>query len=174
MKQLPHFSILIVAVAMASFAACGGGDSPVSPVGQPSASPTPVPTPLPTPTPDPQAGLPPGPVTRAVLYIYQQYENGNPNAGGTLKDKRQDAQGRWMARPGDFIVFDTTPQNASGDNCRSTAPPTYRLRDPDGAFAVRDSSNPFLYRVDVVRNGEVELVSTVDGIDSTPLTVISQ
>jgi hypothetical protein len=113
-------------------------------------------------------------VTRSVLYIYQQYENGNGNAGGTLIQKRQDAQGRWIAKRGDFIVFDTTPLNAAGDKCRSNAPPLYRLLDSDRVFAVRNSSNPFLYRVDVVANGEAELVSSVDGIDSAPLRVIVQ
>jgi hypothetical protein len=111
-------------------------------------------------------------VTRSVLYIYQQYANGNPNAGGTLKDKEQDSQGRWIAARGDFIVFDTTPLNATGDKCRAAAPPSYRLLDPDRAFVVRNSSNPFLYRVDVVGTGEIELVSSVDGIDSAPLRVI--
>jgi hypothetical protein len=77
-----------------------------------------------------------------------------------------------MAQRGDFIVFDTTPLNATGDKCRAAAPPTYRLLDLDRAFAVRNSSNPFLYRVDVVGVGEVEIVSSVDGVDSAPLKVI--
>lgn len=164
---------LVVLLAVSSALSGCGGSSPAGPGPQPS--PTPVgggPSPSPTPTPDLQAGLPPGPVARAVLYIYQQYENGNPNAGGTLKNKGQDSQGRWIAARGDFIVFDTTPLNATGDKCRSAAPPAYRLLDLDRAFVVRGSSNPFLYRVDVVGTGEVELVSTVDGIDSAPLKVI--
>jgi hypothetical protein len=165
---------VVVLLTWAAVSGCGGSSSPAGPGPQPSGLPTPgaTPTPAPTPTPDPQAGLPPGPVTRTVLYIYQQYANGNPNAGGTLKDKVTDARGRWVARVGDFIVFDTTPLNAAGDKCRSSAPPAYRLLDAGRVFVVRGSSNPFLYRVDVVGQGEVELVSTVDGIDSAPLKVI--
>lgn len=169
MKHWPPFSVLFLIATSTVFLSCGGS-SPSAPGPQPSPSSTPGPAP----TPDPQAGLPPGPVTRTVLYIHQQYENGNPNAGGTLKDKRQDAQDRWIAAVGDFIVFDSTPMNAAGEKCRSSAPPRYRLRDTAGALDVRDSSNPFLYRVDAVRPGEVELVSTVDGIDSAPLRVIVQ
>lgn len=167
-KSRSLFFLLVVSSALAG---CGGGGSPAGPGPQPSGLPSP-PNPVPTPTPDIQAGLPSGPVTRAVLYIHQQYANGNPNAGGTLKDKNQDAQGRWIAQRGDFIVFDTTPLNAAGDKCRSQAPPAYRLLDNARAFMVRGSSNPFLYRVDAVGTGEVELVSTVDGIDSAPLRVI--
>ena len=165
--------LVVLLAASAALAGCGG-DSPAGPGPQPSAGPSPIagPNPTPAPTPDLQAGLPPGPVVRSVLYIYQQYANGNPNAGGTLKNKNQDAQGRWIAQRGDFIVFDTTPLNATGDKCRAQAPPAYRLLDPDRVFAVRGSSQPFLYRVDVVGTGEVELVSSVDGIDSAPLRVI--
>jgi hypothetical protein len=171
--RLSSFSFALTAAA-ALLAGCGGGSTPVGPGPQPSATPTATPTPAPTPTPDPQAGLPPGPVVRSVLYIYQQYENGNANSGGVLIQKRQDAQGRWIAKRGDFIVFDTTPLNAVGDKCRSDQVPAYRMLDPERAFIVRGSSNPFLFRVDVVANGEVELVSTVDRIDSAPLRVIVQ
>lgn len=172
MKQPLTTSFAILAAAsVALLSACGGGSSPAGPGPQPT--PTVNPTPSATPTPDPQAGLPNGPVTRAVLYIYAQYANGNPNSGGTLKDKQQDAQGRWIARPGDFIVFDTSPFNAAGQKCRANQPPVYRLTDPNGALQSRDSTNPFLYRVDVVNIGEIEIISRVDGIDSTPLRVIS-
>lgn len=165
-------AILSAASLLLLSAACGGGSSPAGP--GPNPVPTATPTPGPTPTPDPQASnLPPGPVVRAVLYIYQQYRNGNPNSGGTLIDKSQDAQGRWLARPGDFIVFDTTPFNAANQKCRSNTVPNYRLNDPNRILQVRDSSNPFLYRVDVVNVGEIELLSTVDGIDAAPLRVIS-
>ena len=166
MKRWPCFSLFVACAASVFLLSCGGSDSPTGP--------GPLPTPVPTPTPDPQAGLPPGPVTRAVLYIHQQYENGNPNAGGTLKDERADAQGRWIAAVGDFIVLDTTPMNAGGQACRSAAPPRYRLQDSERAFDMRDSSNPFLYRVDVVHTGEVEIISTVDGVDSAPLRIIVQ
>ncbi len=168
------FLVLSLAGFMAAVPGCGGGSSPVAPGPGPSSTPGPTPTPIPTPTPDLQGGLPPGPVTRSVLYIYQQYENGNANSGGTLIQKRQDSQGRWIAKRGDFIVFDTTPLNAAGDKCRSNLPPSYRLLDPERTLVVRNSSNPFLYRVDVVANGESELVSSVDGIDSAPLRVIVQ
>jgi hypothetical protein len=173
MKKSTSTSIAILSAASVVFlSACGGG-SPAGPGPNPTPLPTGTPTPVATPTPDPQAGLPNGPVTRAVLYIYAQYANGNPNSGGTLKDKAQDGQGRWIARPGDFIVFDTSPFNAANQKCRANQAPVYRLTDPNRVLQLRDSTNPFLYRVDVVNVGEIELVSTVDGVSAAPLRVIS-
>jgi hypothetical protein len=170
-QSAPTSLFILSAASLVLLSACGGGGSPAGPGPQPT--PTVNPTPSATPTPDPQAGLPNGPVTRAVLYIYAQYANGNPNSGGTLKNKEQDAQGRWIARPGDFIVFDTSPFNAAGQKCRANQAPVYRLTDPNRVLQPRDSTNPFLFRVDVVNVGEIELISTVDGVSAAPLRVIS-
>lgn len=128
----------------------------------PVAAPTPVPD-------DPRAGLAPGPVSRVVLYIYQVR-----GADGVYRDKFQDAQGRWILHPGDFAVFDSTQLNATGDKCQWVRDPEYALTDPGGVLRLRGSSQPFLFRTDVVRKGEIELVSTIDGVSSAVLRAISE
>ena len=132
----------------------------------------PPPSPSTPPSSDPRASLAPGPVTRVTLYIYQQYRDGNPNSGGTQKDKVQDDQGRWVMNVNDFIVFDSSQRNASGELCQYRNPPAYELDDPDGIVMVRSSSNPFLYRVEVKEKGEFSLFSTVDNINSNNLQAI--
>jgi hypothetical protein len=135
-------------------------------VGITTAGPVSVPTPDPN---DPRTGLAAGPVSRVVLYIYQIRQ-----ADGTYRDKFQDSQGRWILHPGEFVVFDSTQLNANGDKCQWVRDPTYRLSDPSSVLNVRNSSQPFLYRVDVVRKGEIQLVSSIDGIDSSVLRAISE
>ncbi len=167
-------AVLVVGV-VGLLSSCGGGDSPTTPGSpSPTATPTPAPTPTPSPTPDPQSGLAPGPVTRVTLYIYQQYHGGKPEQGGTVEQKTQDSQGRWVLHVNDFVVFDSTQRNAAGEICRYNAPPTYHLTDRSGILEVLGSSKPFLYRVEVKGKGEFELVSTVDGQDSGVLTGIVQ
>ena len=121
------------------------------------------------PTDDPRSGLAPGPVSRVVLYIYQVRQ-----ADGTYRDKFQDAQGRWILHPGEFVVFDSTQLNATGDKCQWVRDPEYDLTDGAGVLNVRGSSQPFLFRADVVRRGEIELRSTIDGVDSAILRAISE
>lgn len=125
-----------------------------------------VPTP---PSDDPRAGLAPGPVARVVVYIYQIRQ-----ADGTYRDKFQDSQGRWILHPGEFVVFDSTQLNANGDKCVWVNDPDYDLSDPNGVLALRGSSQPFLLRTDVVRRGEIQLMSTIDGVDSAILRAISE
>lgn len=128
----------------------------------PIAAPTPVPG-------DPRTGLAPGPVARVVLYIYQVR-----GADGVYRDKFQDSQGRWILRPGDFVVFDSTQLNANGDKCQWVRDPEYDLSDPAGMLRVRGSSQPFLFRTDVVARGQIELVSTIDGVSSAVLRAVSE
>jgi hypothetical protein len=103
------------------------------------------------------------------VYIYQIRQ-----ADGTYRDKFQDAQGRWILHPGEFVVFDSTQLNATGDKCQWVNNPEYDLSDGAGVLNVRGSSQPFLFRVDVVRRGEIQLVSTIDGVDSAVLRAISE
>lgn len=135
-------------------------------VGITTSGPVSVPTPDPN---DPRAGLAAGPVSRVVLYIYQIRQ-----ADGVYRDKFQDSQGRWILHPGEFVVFDSTQLNARGEKCQWVRDPQYFLTDSQGVLNVRGSSQPFLYRVDVVRKGEIGLLSSIDGIDSTPLRAISE
>jgi hypothetical protein len=144
----------------------GSRESGAFEVGITTSGPVSVPTPDPN---DPRANLAPGPVSRVVLYIYQVRQ-----ADGTYRDKFQDSQGRWILHPGEFVVFDSTQLNANGDKCQWVDNPEYRLSDGAGVLNVRGSSQPFLYRVDVVRKGEIQLVSSIDGIDSSVLRAISE
>ena len=64
--------------------------------------------------------------------------------------------------------------NANGDKCRWVRDPQYTLTDPRGVLQVRGSSQPFLFRTDVVRTGEMQLMSTIDGVDSAILTAVSE
>jgi len=130
-------------------------------------------TPTPNPSADPQANLAPGPVARVTLYIYQQYHGGKPEQGGTIEQKVQDAQGRWILHLNDFVVFDSTQRNANGEICRYNSPPTYTLNDPTGVFNVLGSSKPFLHRVEVQGRGQAVLVTNIDGI-AGELTAIAQ
>jgi hypothetical protein len=105
-------------------------------------------------------------VAKVTLYIYQQYHGGKPEQGGTIEQKMQDGQGRWVLHVKDFVVFDSTQRNANNEICRYNNPPTYDLTDRSGVLNVLGSSVPFLYRVEVKAKGEFELVSTIDGQDS--------
>jgi hypothetical protein len=129
------------------------------PIAQPSTSPTD----------DPRSGLAPGPVSRVVVYIYQVR-----GKDGNYRDKFQDAQGRWILHPGDFVVFDSTQLNAVGDKCTWIRNPEYTLEDPRGVLSVKGSSQPFLFRTDVVGTGEFTLRSSIDGIDSAILRAVSE
>lgn len=129
----------------------------------------PIPAPTPTPANDPRAGLAPGPVSRVVIYIYQVRQ-----ADGTYRDKFQDTQGRWILHPGEFVVFDSTQLNANGDKCQWVRDPEYHLTDGAAVLNVRGSSQPFLFRADVLRRGEIQLRSSIDGIDSAVLRAISE
>src|SRR5262245_16053015 len=77
---------LLLSMAVAGLAGCGGSGS--SPVAAPT--PTAIPTPTPTPSPSPSPSVPPGgadcqpggdcstnkaPVTRAVLRLYRLFDN---------------------------------------------------------------------------------------------------
>ena len=176
MKRLLFFvpTALVVGAVCLLSSSCGGDKSPTGPGPSPTATPTPAPTPTPTPTPDPQANLAPGPVAKVTLYIYQQYHGGKPEQGGTIEQKVQDGQGRWVLHLNDFVVFDSTQRNAANEICRYNAPPRYDPDDPSGIINVLgNSGNPFLYRVEIQGRGAFTLVSTIDGIGAE-LRAISQ
>lgn len=167
MKRFLFFvPALSVVCAVGLLSSCGGGsNTPNTPGTPPPTSPPATATPTAPPTTDPQSGLAPGPVTRVTVYIYQQYHGGKPEQGGTIEQKTLDGQGRWVVHVNDFIVFDSTQKNASGEICRYSKPPTYELNDPSRMIEVLgNSGNPFLYRVVVRGTGEAQLVSTVDGV----------
>jgi hypothetical protein len=161
-------SSLSVAVACALLWSCGGGGSPTepSPTPIPTATPTPAPVPTPTPAPTPTPPdyfntLAPGPVTRYNIKLHSVLRQ-----DGTQLEEPfpQDNNDRYMVMPGDFIVFDSTQKNAQGEECQWLNDPVWNVVDPSNAMARRPSSNPFLLRVDIVRNGTFTVSASVDGV----------
>lgn len=132
---------------------------------QPIASPPPS-SPSPGPTPDPRAGLPPGPVTRFTIKVRSIDVDKN------YRDPFQDAAGRWVVYPGEFVVFDSTQKNAGGELCTWITDPTWDLADPSAVLQLREGqNNPFLLRTDVMKKGELSLTATIDGVVSNVLEI---
>jgi len=164
-------SSLSVAVACALLWSCGGGGSPTQPSPMPTPAPVPTPTPAATPTPAPEATptpppnyydtLAPGPVTRYNIKLHSVQRQ-----DGTQLEEPfpQDTNGRYLVMPGDFIVFDSTQKNAQGEECQWLSDPVWTVDDPSNAMERRPSSNPFLLRVDIVRNGTFTVTASVDGV----------
>jgi hypothetical protein len=139
------------------------GDTTTTPIAQPGPSPTPAPGA----TPDPRAGLGPGPVERYTIKV-RSIDMGNFN----YRDPFQDAAGRWVVYPDEFLVFDSTQKNAGGELCVWINNPTWSLQDPGGVLALRDGqNNPFLLRTDVKKKGEMSLFATIDGVVSNVLEI---
>jgi len=131
------------------------------------------PAPAPTPAPnsgggtDPRTGLAPGPVARYTIKV-RTIDRG----GFDYRDPFQDGEGNWVVYPDEFVVFDSTQKNAGGDICQWVNSPAWTVRDPDNVFRLRGSSQPFLLRVDVLKNkGAVEVQASVDGVQSNVLMV---
>jgi len=138
------------------------GDTTTTPISQ-----GPSPAPAPGATPDPRAGLAPGPVNRYTIKV-RSIDMGNFN----YRDPFQDAAGRWVVYPGEFVVFDSTQKNAGGDLCVWISNPRWTLQDPSGVLTLRDGqNNPFLLRTDVKKKGEMSLSATVDGVVSNVLDI---
>jgi hypothetical protein len=162
-----------VAVALASFSACGGGGSPVAPP-TPSPTSTPAPNPTPTATPDPRTNLAPGPVTRFDIKVRSIAPcRGSEDLDcNTFRPKTQDPDGAWVVCEGDFVVFDGNQANASGQECRWVVDPVYTISDPDGVLSRLNSSNPFLVRTDVMGRGDVTITAVLDGVQSNPARLL--
>jgi hypothetical protein len=137
------------------------GDTTTQPIAQPPPS-----SPAPGPTPDPRAGLPAGPVTRYTIKVRSIDVDKN------YRDPFQDANGRWVVYPGEFVVFDSTQKNAGGELCTWVNDPTWDLEDPSGVLQLREGqNNPFLLRTDVMKKGEMTLTATIDGVTSNVLEI---
>jgi hypothetical protein len=124
------------------------------------------PTPIPSTAPDPRSGLPAGPVTQAKIAI-RSIDIG----GFNYRDPAQDGDGNWVLHPGEFVVFDLSQRNGAGEKCVWIAPPAWTIDDERGILFVRGSSNPFLLRVDIQRNGYFEVQAEIDGISTNVLTI---
>lgn len=165
--------------ALILLAACGGGgsSSPTSPVTTTppvAATPTPSATASPTPSGTPwdcnRSTLAPGPVATYRFKLKAIRRDGvfieGPPEG---PDFQRDSQGRIMVRVGDFLTFDSTQKNGSGDQCQWENDPRWSV---DGnAFSVRTEASRqttacnFLLRGDVVRTGEFTVDASLDGIN---------
>lgn len=130
----------------------------------------PDPTGTPNPTNDPREGKAPGPVITYIIKVRSIGEKGNPSTREPFQKG-----GCWIVHPGEFLVFDSTPKNAAGDDCVWKDDPKWKLQDPTDILYVLNSSNPFLLRTDVTKNkGEMTLYSTIDGVESNTLRVCNQ
>lgn len=164
-------------------AACGGG-GPSSP--NPSSSGTPNPAPTPAATPDPRLQLPPGPVTRVRAKVHTiDVDPANP--GRSFRDAftegpcTSDENCFVVLYPGEFVKFDSRQSNAQGQECQWIRDPVWTWNgatvvpfadSPNGgALKNRDSSNPYLLRVDAVATGDVVLQVQIDGIFSNFVAV---
>ncbi len=157
-----------------SLGACGGGDGSTSP----SAAPTP--------TPDPRLQLAPGPVQRVLAKVLSiDIDPANP--GRTFREPFSEGPCTSpencfvVLYPGEFVRFDAEQTNARGEQCQWRQDPAWSWNgvrvapfadSPNGgALKNRDSSNPFVLRVDVMSPGDVVLQVQVDGISSNVVAV---
>jgi len=169
-------SIVVLLALLASTAlltGCGGGSSstPAGPTPTTTLAPAPTPTPTPEPTPDPNPTLelPAGPVTSYEVKLWK-INRGDDSYEVQASDA--DEEGQFWVRTDDFIVFDSTQKNATGNPCQvESYPPTWHIDDPSGALELRGSSNEFLLRADVVAFGVVRISVTVDGITSNEVAI---
>jgi hypothetical protein len=128
-----------------------------------------TPAPGATPTPDdPRAGLADGPVRSAFIKV-RSIDTGNNN----YRDPFQDRNGFWVIYNGEFVVFDLTQKNGAGQECKWVNDPSWDVEDPNFAFIIRGSSQPFLLRADADEKnvGEITVQSTIDGVDSNILKI---
>ncbi len=144
--------------------------------GSPAQSPQTPSTPAPTGTPDPRkAGLPPGPVKKLEIGFHYIDTNHEAAPGTSLRDAYTDgtcgpnAQPCWILFPGEFVQLDADQTNAQGQECQWTNDPTWTADDPAGAIRLRDSSQKFERRFDVVKPGDVRVQATIDGVLSNEL-----
>ncbi len=164
--------------------ACGGSDSTTGP--NPAPSGTPTPNPAPTPTPDPKLQLPPGPVTRLRAKVHTiDIDPANP--GRFFREPFQegpctsDENCFTVLYPGEFVKFDARQSNVQGQECQWRVDPTWTWNGASvvpftgspngGALMNRNSSNPFVLRVDAITPGDVVLQAQVDGIFSNFVAV---
>lgn len=166
-------AVLVVASSVGLFA-CGGGNGS-SPNSVPSQAPpaAPTPRPSPTPTPDPRIGLAAGPVVSYVIKV-RTVNNGE-------RDALQDADGRWIVRPGERVDFDSTQKNSSGEICRWDTDPQWYVDGvsipPEalsGPVYRRGSSQPFLLKLTIESRAVFEVQAQIDGVWSNVLVMTSR
>jgi hypothetical protein len=162
-------------------ASCGS-DTPTvpEPVSGGKATATPAPTatprpaaavtaaPTPSPTPDDREAIFDGPVKTVKVRLYSVVAPDGSFRPEPFYDERTDHD---VAYKGDFIVMDVTPKNALGQKCDSEHDPIWYVDGAGGKLSRRASSNPFLYRADLVGNGLVTVRVDVDGVLSNFINI---
>ncbi len=182
MRFSPSFQFVLCAALTLTVGACGGGSS-TGPNPPPGSAPNPAPTP--TATPDPRSLLAPGPVQRLRAKVHTiDIDPANP--GRTFREPFQegpctsDDNCFVVLYAGEFVKFDSRQSNVQGEECQWKQDPTWTwsnmpvtpfAESPNGALKNRDSSNPFVLRVDAVSPGDVVLQAQVDGIFSNYVAV---
>jgi hypothetical protein len=139
----------------------------------PSQSPASTPRPAPAPTPDPRIGLASGPVIRYTIKV-RTVNNGE-------RDAEQDGQGRFMVSPGERVDFDSTQKNANNEICRWENGPQWFVdgrnvpeETSSGPIFRRGSSQPFLLKLTVERQGAFAVQAEIDGVRSNVLEMMSR
>lgn len=175
------FPLLLLTVVglVAAFSACGGdsASSPTPATTLPSTSTTtttlgPAPSASPTPYDCNRTSLPAGPVATyryklKVIWRGEDYIEGPPEGA----EFPTDDEGRIIVRVGDFIVFDSTQKNGSGEICQWRDDPRWTVIDPEGVLSIRDEASRkttacgFLLRADVMRKGAFTVDASLDGVD---------
>ena len=105
-------------------------------------------------------------MTNAFIKV-RSIDQGNNN----YRDPFQDRNGFWVVYNGEFVVFDLTQKNGSGQECKWVDDPSWDVEDPNFAFIIKGSSQPFLLRADADQKnvGEITVQATIDGVDSNVL-----
>ena len=173
-----RFALKLLTLAACGLAvSCGGSDpaGPTGPTGATAGNPTPTPTqppagtatPRPTEAPDPREGLPEGPIVTMTVKLRPV---DRCRLCGEFRSASQE-NGRWVLYTGEWVVFDSDQRNEKGDKCRWVSFPEWDLDDPHDVLYVRGSSEPFLLKAEVVKEGIVPVWATIDGVKSNVLVV---
>jgi hypothetical protein len=183
--MLNAYSRRVVACAgLAALLASCGGDGPSTPTPGPSGTPNPAPTP--SATPDPRSLLAPGPVHRVRAKVHT-IDIDPDNPGRSFRDAftegpcTSDENCFVVLYVGEFVKFDSRQSNSQGQECQWVRDPVWTWNGAPaapfsdspggGALRNRNSSNPFVLRVDAMSPGDVVLQAQVDGIFSNFVAV---
>jgi hypothetical protein len=97
------------------------------------------------------------------------------------RDALQDADGRWIVRPGERVDFDSTQKNSSGEICRWDTDPQWYVDGvsipPEalsGPVYRRGSSQPFLLKLTIESRAVFEVQAQIDGVWSNVLVMTSR
>lgn len=152
--------INIAVVALATFLASCGSESPTQPTPSPTPAPTPTPTPAPTPVPTPTpGGKPENQVVRFDIKVEYVICNGKILPGSEFQT---------TVKVGCTVRVDGTAKDSRN---KATTP----VGEPDWTFKPTNLTrvnrqDPFGPIFEVLRTGTMQLQAEVDGVKSNILT----